>query len=312
VRDWSGRAPGILVVGWGFLGAAVGTRLFERGARVSGLTRSVSWRVNASRSLGVEVAIGDAGDRLAVGRSVQGIDHVVFVAGGLDPPTAESRPIDDAVQTLTPLLSTLDVIRGLANVGFTYISSGGTVYGNPSNARATELDPARPLSTYGVSRLTGETYSQMYAATYGITTQIVRCANAYGPGQSHNRPQGAVAVFLSRVAAGLTISIAGRGTAVRDYVHIDDVASAIAQLVMNRVDCGVVNLGSGSGCSVIDLITVVSETVGRSPVVEFSHRRPYDVDTIVLDISKLRSLIPFDPMSLVDGVHRTWASINPG
>ena len=311
MRDWSGREPRVLVVGWGFLGAAVGTRLFERGAHVCGLTRSESWRVHAARSFGIEVAIGDAGDRLAVGRSMQGIEHVVFVAGGLDPPTAELRPSDDAVQALTPLLCTLDVMRGLGNVSFTYISSGGTVYGNPSNGRATELDPARPISAYGVSRLAGEAYSQMFAATYGVKTQVVRCANAYGPGQSHSRPQGAVAVFLCRVAAGLTIAIAGRGTAVRDYVHIDDVASAVAQLVMDRVDCGVVNLGSGSGCSVIDLLSVVSETVGRSPVVEFLHRRPYDVDTIVLDISKLRSLIPYDPMTLVDGVHRTWAVINP-
>lgn len=155
VRDWNGREPRVLIVGWGFLGAAVGTTLLERGARVCGLTRSESWRVNASRSLGIEVAIGDAGDRLAVGRSMDGIEHVVFVAGGLDPPTAELRPIDDAVQALTPLLCTLDVMRGLGNVSFTYISSGGTVYGNPWHDRATELDPARPISTYGVSRLAG-------------------------------------------------------------------------------------------------------------------------------------------------------------
>jgi UDP-glucose 4-epimerase len=278
---------------------------------VCGLTRSESWRINESRSLGIDVAIGDAGDRLTVGRSMQGIEHVVFVAGGLDPPTAELCPIDDAVRALTPLLCTLDVIRGLGNVSFTFISSGGTVYGNASNGPATELDSARPISAYGVSRLAGEAYSQMYAATYGVTTQVVRCANAYGPGQSHSRPQGAVAVFLSRVAAGLTISIVGNGSAVRDFVHIDDVASAVAQLVMDRVDCGVVNLGSGSGWSVIDLLTVVSETVGRSPIVEFLHRRPYDVDAIVLDIAKLRSLISYEPMALVDGVHSTWAALNP-
>src|ERR1019366_8158989 len=135
----------VLVVGWGFLGAAVGTRLFERGSRVCGLTRSESWRVHASRSFGIEVAIRDAGDRLAVGRSMQGIEHVVFVAGGLDPPPAELRPSDDAVQALTPLLCPLDVLRGLGNVSFTYISSGGTVCGNPSNGRATELYPARPI-----------------------------------------------------------------------------------------------------------------------------------------------------------------------
>ena len=211
MRDWSGREPRVLVVGWGFIGAAAGTRLFQRGIRVCGLTRSESWRVDASRSLGIDVAIGDAGDRLTVGRSVQGIEHVVIVAGGLDPPTAELRPIDDAVRALTPLLCTLDVIRGLGNVSFTFISSGGTVYGNPSNGPATEPDPARPISTYGVSRLAGEAYSKMYATTYGVTTQVVRCANAHGPGQSHSRPQGVVAVFLSRYLPVLRFRSLGMG-----------------------------------------------------------------------------------------------------
>jgi len=56
---------------------------------------------------------------------------------------------------------------------------------------------------------------------------------------------------------------------------------------------------------------VVCETVGRSPVVEFVHPRPYDVDAIVLDISRLCSLIAYEPMTLVDGVHRTWATLDP-
>jgi UDP-glucose 4-epimerase len=310
VRDWSGPKPHVLVVGWGFLGAAVGASLFERGSGVSGLTRSETSRVQAARLLGIEVATGDAGDRPTMERLMRGVEHVVYIAGGLDPPTAAQRPLDDVMGTLTPLLCTLEVVRSLGNVSLTYVSSGGTVYGNPVNGLATETDPARPISTYGVSRLAGEEYSQMYATTYGTPTQIVRCANVYGPGQSHSRPQGVVAVFLSRVPAGLTISIVGNGTAIRDYVHINDVASVLAQLVLKRVDCGVVNLGSGSGHSVIDVLGVVSETVGRSPVVEFLPRRSHDVDAIVLDISRLRSFIRYEPMTLVDGVRATWEALN--
>jgi UDP-glucose 4-epimerase len=243
-------------------------------------------------------------------RSMIGVDHVVYVAGGLDPPTAAELPLEDAIGTLSPLLSTLETVRSLGDVSLTYISSGGAVYGNPTRTLATEADAPRPVSTYGVSRLAGEVYSQMYAGTFGITTQVVRCANVYGPGQSHSRPQGAVAVFLNRVAAGLTIAIFGNGASIRDYVYIDDVTSALARLVLNRVDCGVVNLGSGAGHSVVELLEVVSRTIGRSPVVEFVPRRPHDVDAIVLDISKLRSLIPYEPATLQDGVRATWETLN--
>lgn len=301
--------PRVLVVGWGFLGAAVGVSLFDHGADVRGLTRSETSRTQAGHLRGIDVVIGDAGNQLTMERSMHGVEHVVYVAGGLDPPTAALRPLDDAVGTLSPLLCALETMRYLGDVSLTYISSGGAVYGNPPHTLATEADPPRPVSTYGVSRLAGEAYSQMYATTFGITTQVVRCANVYGPGQSHSRPQGAVAVFLNRVAAGLTISIVGKGTSIRDYVHIDDVTTALARLVLNRVDCGVVNLGSGAGHTVVELLEVVSKTVGRSPVVEFVPRRPHDVDAIVLDISKLRSLIPYEPATLEDGVRATWETL---
>jgi UDP-glucose 4-epimerase len=259
---------------------------------------------------GIDVVIGDAGDPETVQRLLHGIDHVVYVAGGLDPPTAAQRPLDDAVRTLSPLLCTLEALRHHPDASFTYVSSGGAVYGNPVNTVAGETDMTQPISPYGVSRLAGESYCRMYATTFGIATRIVRCANAYGPGQSHSRPQGAVAVFLNRVAAGRTATIFGDGTSTRDYVHVDDIASVVSQLVLSRVNCGVVNVGSGSGHTVVGLLKIIAETVGREPVTEFVAPRPFDVHSIVLDISKLRSLIQIDPTPLDAGVRATWMSRN--
>ncbi|MGA7988906.1 MAG: NAD-dependent epimerase/dehydratase family protein [Candidatus Dormiibacterota bacterium] len=306
MKGWTGQVPRILVVGWGFLGAAIGMSLSDHGVDVCGLTRSETSRTHAAHLRGIHISIGDAGNQKTIESSMRGVDHVVYVAGGLDPPSAALRPLEDAVGTLSPLLATLETTRSFDHVSLTYISSGGAVYGNPIHTLATEADIPRPVSSYGVSRFAGEVYSQMYAATFGITAQIVRCANVYGPGQSHARPQGAVAVFLHRIAAGLTISVVGNGRSVRDYVYIADVTTALARLVLDRVDCGVVNLGSGVGHTVTELLAVVSNTVGRAPVVEFAPRRSHDVDAIVLDISKLRSLIPYEPTALEDGVRATW------
>jgi UDP-glucose 4-epimerase len=300
------------MIGWGFLGAAIGLGLLDDGADVSVLTRSETWRTLASRPQGITLRIGDAGDRNTIESAVHDVDHVIYVAGGLNPPTAAQQPVEDAVGTLSPLICTLERLRHVADVGFTYISSGGAIYGNPEATVAVETDPPRPVSAYGVSRLAGELYTRLYATTFGVTTQIIRCANVYGPGQSPSSPQGAVAVFLHRVAHGLTVAVVGDGTPVRDYVHIDDVTTAISRLVVRRVDCGVVNLGSGSGHSVLELLDIVSSTVGQVPVVEFVPRRLHDVDAIVLDISKLRSLIPFEAMSLEDGVRATWGALNSG
>ncbi len=233
-------------------------------------------------------------------------DHVVYVAGGLDPASAAHRPIEDALGALSPLLCTLETARKVPDISVTYVSSGGAIYGNPAATIAVETDPPLPVSAYGVSRLAGEVYSQMYARTFGFPTRVVRCANVYGPGQSSSGSQGAVAVFLHRVDHGLPVAIVGDGSAIRDYVHVDDVAAAISKLVLHRVDCGIVNVGSGSGHSVLELLEIVSAAVGRAPVVEFVPRRPYDVNAIVLDISKLRALISYEATSIGDGVRMTW------
>lgn len=116
-------------------------------------------------------------------------------------------------------------------------------------------------------------------------------------------------MFLNRVAAGLPTTILGDGTSIRDYVYIDDVASALSALVLMHVECGVVNIGSGHGDTVIELLDVVKETVGRTPVALYAPRRLHDVDAIGLDISKLRSLIPYAPRPIGEGVRATWTAL---
>jgi len=296
----------VLVVGWGFLGAAIGNRLFDDGADVVGLTRSESARTHAAQSRGINITIGDAGDHALVDEMMEGIDQVLFAAGGLAPPAAAVRAHDDLIGRLVPLLSLLDDLCRHPGAGITYISSGGTVYGNPERIPARETDPVRPVSAYGASCLAAEGYAEMYARTYGLPVQVIRCANAYGPGQLPGGNQGAVGIFLDRVSAGLPLRIIGDGSAVRDYVHIDDVASAVSQIILGHHDVGIVNLGSGRGHRVLELVELVSNVVGCPALLEFLPPRCYDVNSIVLDISKLSSFIDYAPMELSEGLHRTW------
>jgi len=108
--------------------------------------------------------------------------------------------------------------------------------------------------------------SRTYASTFGIATMAVRYANVYGSGQSPNRTQSAVAVFPNRDA----------------------------------------NKGRGSGHTFVGLREVVAKTFGREPVSEFVPARTYDVDSLVLDISELRSFIPFGPLPVDVGVRASW------
>jgi UDP-glucose 4-epimerase len=302
----------LLVMGWGFIGSAVGHRLLSDKHSVVGFSRSETFRTKVARQQRAEIVIGDARDAKLLERALLGVSHVVYAAGGFLPPAAAADPLADATATLAPLIQTLEALATRPQIGFTYVSSGGTVYGNPARTPVRETDPTLPISPYGASRLAGEIYAQADSRTVGRVVQVVRCANVYGPGQPADRSQGAVAVFMHRVAQGLPVSIVGDGSAVRDYVYIDDVAGAIAQLIDPAVDAGTVNVGSGAGHSVMELLDNVSDVAGRPAILDFQPARPHDVGAIVLDISKLRTLVSYEPIPLMEGLRRTWSARRPG
>lgn len=306
------RSRRVLVVGWGFLGAAVGTRMRDEGMEVIALTRSETARTHAARLRGLEMVVGDAGDPLLLEGAMAGVDHVVYAAGGLLPAPAAERPLHDVTSTLSPLLAILERLRSSPSASLVYLSSGGTVYGNPMRVPAREGDPTRPISAYGVSRLAGELYAEMYGRTYGFPVQIFRIANVYGPGQSPDHSQGAVAVFLHRMATARPIDIVGDGSAIRDYVHVSDVADVITRVVSDRIDVGTVNLGSGRGISVRGLAQKIGRMIGVEPLLRFLPPRAHDVAAITLDIGKLRSLIDYAPIDLHQGLEMTWRHVAAG
>jgi len=302
----SQRRSRVLVVGWGFLGSAVGHRLREEGLEVTALTRTESTRTHAARLEGIGVTIGDAGDPVLLAETMEGVDHVLCAAGGLLPLPAAERPLADARAALTPLLTILEVLRRRPCAGLSCLSSGGTVYGNPERVPAREDAPLQPTSQYGASRLASEIYAEMYARTYGFPVGIFRLANVYGPGQPPDRGQGAVAVFIHRVAAGLPLRIVGDGSAVRDYVYVGDVAEAVTRVIAGNVQAGTVNVGSGRGHTILGLARQVGEIIGTEPILEFLPARRHDVASIVLDITKLASLIDYAPLDLQQGLRLTW------
>lgn len=129
----------VLVVGWGFLGGAIGRHLFDQGVDVVGLTRSEGVPTRSARTRGIDITIGDATDHALVEELLQGVDHVLFAAGGLPPPAAAVRPRDDLIGRLSPLLSVLDCARRGSVAGITYLSSGG-----PSTATLSGYRFAKP------------------------------------------------------------------------------------------------------------------------------------------------------------------------
>ena len=300
--------PRVLIVGWGFLGAAIGGRLLADGVDVTGLTRSRTWRSEAGRAEGARIVVGDARDSVIVEDAIYDVDHVVFSAGGVTPPSAAADPPGATMGMLLPLLGVLESLRDRPNVSLTYISSGGAVYGDPVHLPVSESDATQPISPYGASHLAAEIYAQMYGRRSGAALHIVRCANVYGPYQAHDRDQGAVAVFLDRISRELPIRIFGDGSALRDYVFVADVADVVARIVVGGLDVGTVNLGSGRGLTVLEIVRAISDAAGKPAHIDFAPGRDFDVRGVILDISRLQSFIAYRPTDFVRGLALTAAS----
>lgn len=299
---------GVLVVGWGFLGAAIGQKLLADGRSVRGLTRSHTWRTDAGSRAGAHIIVGDAGNAELLNDALRDVDHVVFAVGGHSPPTAAAKPSEAAMAMLLPLLALIEALRERPRIGLTYMSSGGAVYGNPPRLPVSEQSAARPISPYGASHLSAETYAEMASRRSGSLLQIVRCSNVYGPHQAHGGDQGAVAIFLHRINRGQSIKVFGDGTALRDYVFVEDVADAVSRLVRGRINTGTVNVGSGVGMTVLDVAKTISAAVGKEALIDYQPRRSFDVRDIVLDITRLQSFLAYTPTDFASGLAATAAA----
>lgn len=298
----------IAIVGNGFIGSRVGQLAASSGAEV----RILSRRNPDAPHPDVEYVIGDATDAEAVAQTLAGSDQVVYAAGTSNPVDSNADPVADAVRNIAPLISVLEAMPSAGAPLLTFLSSGGTVYGPHAPTPAPEDAQLWPASSYGVMKVAAERFIAMYARVNGFSADILRCANVYGPGQPTSGNQGAIGVFLSLLSEGRAITVYGDGSASRDFVHVDDVVDVALRLAESATACRVLNVGSGSSITIIELIECIAAHLGQEPVITYEPARSADVPSVVLDVTRLRGVLPFHPRSVADGLHSLVAAASGG
>jgi UDP-glucose 4-epimerase len=300
------------VIGCGFIGSHVVSELATGGRPPVVLTRSRPADEVATAIAPGDLHLGDAGNPNVLEAALDGVEHVVYCAGGLLPAASEREPERDEELTLKPLRAVLAALRSRPQATLTYISSGGTVYGEPERLPVGEDAPTRPRGSYGELHLACEREIDRHRREGGLRAWVLRCSTVYGEHQSPDRGQGAVVTFLHRIEHGLPVELYGGGATVRDYVYAGDVARAIAALFDRDEEPAVLNVGSGEGTSLLDLLRLVEAQVGRPAEVRQHPERGFDVHEIVLDTSRLESLLGFQPTPLAAGIERTHAWLRAG
>ena len=257
-------------------------------------------------------------DLAALTAAVQGVDIVFHLLGGINLDASARDPIADLMGNTVASVRLFERCQQAGVRKIVFVSSGGTVYGVPKSLPIGEADATDPISAYGINKLMVEKYLQLYAHGGGAQALSLRVANPFGEFQNPFRRQGLIAALIETIQSGRPVEIWGGGGDVRDYLYAGDVAEALVAAAQYDGPALVLNVGSGIGRSVLEVLDSVCEALGQRPVaVRHQPARDADVPANVLDISFTQRELGWAPRTpWLDGLRRTagWiaASFPPG
>lgn len=278
--------------GTGFIGTNVCRSLVLLGHSV--VTYGTSDAQGASA--GVTHRAFDIADLHDLSHELSDVDIAVHLVSTMLPSPSNADPIRDVEENLVGSLRLIDAVRHSAVRRLIFISSGGTVYGAQESMPVREAAPAQPLCSYGIVKRSIEQYLALYRHLYGLDYFALRVGNPYGPFQVPGG-QGLVANVIARALRSEPVVIWGDGSVVRDYIYIDDVVSAVVGAAFHEGRAGerVLNIGSGVGRSVLDVVSSIEDLMGAPIERQFKDSRPSDVPANVLDISLAREILDWRP-----------------
>lgn len=293
--------------GGGFIGSAVVERLLADGheLRIFEHPRLAPYR-SFSQNEAVEWLTGDFMNTHDLRAAIDSVDVVLHLISTTLPKGSNDDMIHDVESNLVTTLHLLDAMVAKEIRKIVFISSGGTVYGDPAYLPIDEGHPTEPRVSYGITKLAIEKYLLLYQRLYGIQARILRVANPFGERQRIATAQGVAGVFLSRALRNEPVEIWGDGSVTRDYIYVGDVADAFARAVTYQGQQSVFNIGAGTGTSLNELIDTIERIIGRTVDRHYFPGRPFDVHTSVLDNALAREELGWTPkVKLEEGLTRT-------
>lgn len=304
----SSKSINTLVIGGaGYIGSHLAQQLIATGRGVTVLGRSETPRYTLP--VGISYVAGDFSQIELIERLLDVNQEVIHLAYATVPNTSFTDPLADLLQNL-PSTIQLFSLASEKGVKLVLVSSGGTVYGEALELPMRETHPTRPISPYGVTKLTLENYAYLYSATHNLKYVCVRPANAYGVGQRPFIGQGFIATAMASAMQGMNIKIFGERGTIRDYLYVSDLVSGIISALEQGHLSETYNLGSGVGLSnleVIEAIKPIVKNMAEDIQVEHHPERSFDVKANVLDSEKLRAHTGWKPVvGFGEGLLRTY------
>lgn len=310
-------SPRALVIGGlGFMGVNLTERLVTESRSVTVVTPSRARhadRAAAFEARGVRIIEGDLRDAGAMMKAVAGQQIVFNLAGESGAVSSMEDPWTDLDVNCRGNLVLLEALRaGNREAKLVFVGSR-LEYGRQAIQPVSEEQAPDPLCLHAIHKLTVEKYLRLYGSLFGLRYTIARVTNPYGPGQPQGRTAyGVVNRMIHLALAGTTLTIYGDGTQRRDYIHVDDLVSALMGLAESPSSDGrVFNIGSGEGTRMIDMAHAIIDLVGGGRVEHVAWpalASQIETGDFVADISRVRAELGWVPaITLREGLQKTIA-----
>ncbi len=302
----------VLVTGGaGFIGSNLVEHLLAQGLTVTVVDDFNDFydpavkRRNVARFAGkaqvVEADIREAGKLRAVfeGNRFDALVHLAARAGvrpSLQQPLLYTETNIVGTQNLLELAKEFGVKKFI-------FGSSSSVYGVNQKVPFAETDPIfNPISPYAATKLAGEALGHVYHHLYGLDVVCLRFFTVYGPRQ---RPDLAIHKFTRLIAQGQPLELFGDGRARRDYTYVDDILQGILACLDRSFGYEVVNLGESQTVTLVELVRLIEQALGRKAEIRWLPTQPGDVPITFADIAKARRLLGYNPQTKIhDGIPR--------
>jgi dTDP-glucose 4,6-dehydratase len=253
---------------------------------------------------------GDICDGKLVDRLAAGVDAIINFAAETHVDRSLMEPlafIDTDVRGTAVLC---EAARKHSHRVFLLVSTD-EVYGEVRGGRSREDDALKPRSPYSASKAGGEHIAHAYAASFGLPLLVTRGSNTYGP---YQYPEKLVPVLITNAIDDLRLPLYNDGSAVRDYVYVEDHCRAIDLVLHEAPDGDVYNVGTGIETSGKEMALAVLETIGKPHgLIEYVADRPGHDYRYALDISRISQLGWEPQVTLAEGLEHTvdWYQRHP-
>lgn len=304
--------PTIAIIGGnGFIGKNLTLYFSSRGYMVKVIGRHLSSVYSISEN--VVYIKADIRDTNQIIEGVADAEFIIWLAHTSVPSINDVSSIDEFQTNIAPIIQFLEGIKKSDTIlkKFIYMSSGGTVYGNINTQNPIqETEATEPISNYGLSKSIAEKYIKFLTRFSPFSSIILRPSNVYGKFQNLIKPQGIVGYAFKAIHCNYPLDVYDDGRVVRDFIYVDDVASAIERFVESESVAGqtsIFNIGSNKGITIKELLQKIETIAGKNLTLNHKSSRSFDCEYNVLDSSQLIKEIDWSPqVDLDEGLEKVW------